>query len=207
MAIFASRFKDRYFPLHWMFEMSGAGDVDYSDMVSSIHSICLGWNEDDWHMIEDRQPGHQLLFALCRCCEGPNHDGGLRVPALEACAAHTRPDVLQRIPTGGYTRGELHRLLDDSEFESAALAADWFCNDTGNGFLDTPEDMEQYAQDDWTPDNVAALTRLWAEADRYSDQVQDLVAWLEQDTNKHFTQLLDFIEQRYEQLQVGGDGT
>ena len=198
IAIFANHFKHRYFPLHWVFEMPGAGDVDYDYMVSSIHTMVLGWDDDDWHMIEDREPGHQLLFALCRCCDDPHHDDGLRVPTLEACARHTKPATLQRIPPNGYARGELRRLLDGTEFEAAAKAADWFYNDTGNGFLDTPEHMEQYTQDDWTPENVAELTRLWAEADLLTDQVENLRAWLEQDTNKHFAQLLDFIDHRQE---------
>ena len=198
MAIFANHFKDQYFPLHWVFEMGSGSDVGYDYMVSSIHTIVLGWEDDDWHDIEARLPGHQLLFALCRCCGDPGHDEGLRVPALEACAAHTRRAILQRIPPDGYSRKELHRLLDGTEFEAAAKAADWFYNETGNGFLDTNEEMEQYAVDEWEPDVVAALTRLWLQADQLTDQVMDLVAWLEQDTNKHFAQLLDFIDHRQE---------
>ena len=147
-----------------------------------------------------REAGHQLLFALCRCCDGTKHpyDDGVRIPALEACAQHTRKSVLARIPEGGYTRAELHRLLDGTEYEAAAGAADWFHNDTGNGFLDTSEEMNQYAYDRWAPETVAELTRLWQRADLLYDQVEDLRTWLEQDTNQNFGALLDFIEQRKE---------
>ena len=196
LPIFANYFQDQYFPLHWVFAHPMDGDVGYDYMAESIHAPSLGWDDDDWHDIESRHHGHQLLFALCRCCDGTNHqfyDDGLRIPALEACAVHTRKDVLTRIPDGGYTREELHRLLDGTEYEAAAKAADWFHNDTGNGFLDTNDEMNQYAQDPWDPETVAELTRLWQQADLLYDQVNDLRVWLEQDTNRHFGQLLDFI--------------
>jgi hypothetical protein len=200
LPIFARHFKAAYFPLHWVFDGPMDGGVGYSYMAESIHTLSLGWGDDDWHDIESRLVGHQLLFALCRCCDGTKHlyDDRVRIPALEACAVHTRKDILTRIPNGGYTREELHRRLDGTEYEAAAKAADWFHNDTGNGFLDYDEEMSQYAQDPWDQESVAALTKLWAEADLLLDQVEALTLWLEKDTNRHFGQLLDFIEQRKE---------
>jgi hypothetical protein len=190
LPIFANRFRDQYFPLHWVFDGPMDGDVGYDYMVHSIHALPMGWDDDDWHDIESRHNGHQLLFALC--CEDP----GLRVPTLEACAEHTRRSVLRRIPDGGYTRAELHRLLDGTEYEAAAKAADWFHNSTENGFLDYGDEASQYAYDPWDPDTVAELTSLWQQADLLHNQVQNLRVWLEQDTNRHFSQLLDFIEER-----------
>ena len=200
MAIFARHFRDAYFPLHWAFDAPMDGDVTYSFMAESVHSICLGWDDEDWHDIESRTPGHQLLFALCQVDEGVVSalEEGMRVVALEACAKHTQQSVLERIPPGGYSRTELHRLLDGTEFEAAAKAADWFHNDTGNGFLDISDDMSGYVHDEWEPDVVTGMTELWRQADLFTDQVHDLTAWLEQDTNQHFAQLLDFIEQRRE---------
>jgi hypothetical protein len=200
LPIFANHFQDQYFPLHWVFDQPMDDDVGYSYMSESIHTLSLGWSEDDWHDIESRHNGHQLLFALCRCCDSTMHfhDDGVRIPALEACAIHTRKNVLARIPDGGYTREELHRRLDGTEYEAAAKAADWFYNDTGNGFLDYDDEMSQNAYDPWEPETVRALTQLWAEADLLTDQVNALRVWLEEDTNQNFGQLLDFIEQRKE---------
>ena len=201
LPIFANHFRDQYFPLHWVFDAPMDGDVGYDFMTESIHTVSLGWENEDWHDIENRHNGHQLLFALCRCCDGTKHvfcDDGLRIPALEACAEHTRKDVLARIPDGGYTRDELHRLLDGTEYEAAAKATDWFHNDTGNGFLDYDDEMSENSYDPWEPETVAALTQLWQEADLFTDQVNDLRVWLEQDTNQNFGALLDFIEDRKE---------
>jgi hypothetical protein len=200
MAIFANHFRDAYFPLHWVFDAPIDGDVTYSFMTESIHSICLGWDDDDWHDIESRLVGHQLLFVLCQVDEGviSSLDEGMRVAALEACAKHIQQSILERLPPGGYARTELHRLLDGTEFEAAAKAVDWFHNDTGNGFLDVNDEMNQYCVDDWEPDVVSGMTELWRQADLFANQVHDLTAWLEKDTNRHFAQLLDFIERRKE---------
>ena len=203
LPIFANHFRDQYFPLHWVFEQPMDGDLGYSYMTESIHTVSLGWSEDDWHEIDARHNGHQLLFALCRCCDGASHpfcrhDEGLRIVALEACAVHTRKDVLARLPDGGYTREELHRHLDGTEYEAAAKAADWFYGETGNGFLDYDDEMSENSYDPWEPETVRILTQLWQEADLLTDQVNDLRVWLEKDTNQHFGALLDVIEQRKE---------
>jgi hypothetical protein len=42
------------------------------------------------------------------------------------------------------------------------------------------------------------MTELWRQAALFTDQVHDLTAWLEKDTNQHFAQLLDSIELRRE---------
>lgn len=155
LPIFANHFRDQYFPLSWVFDYGMDDELGYDYMVHSIHCLAMDWDDDDWHSIEDRHNGHQLLFALC--CEDP----GMRVPTLEACAEHTSRAVLRRIPPGGYSREELHRWLDGTEHAAVALAADWFHNDTGNGFLDYGEEASQYAYDPWDPDTVAEMTRLW----------------------------------------------
>ena len=127
LPIFARSFKAAYFPLHWVFDGPMDGDVGYDYIVHSIHALPMGWDDEDWHEIDSRHSGHQLLFALCRCCDSSDHllyDDSLRIPALEACAQHTRRSVLGRIPEGGCTRAELHRLLDGTEYEATAKAAE-----------------------------------------------------------------------------------
>ena len=192
MPIFANRFRDQYFPLHWLFDHGMDDELGYDYMVHSIHTLSMGWDDDDWHSIEDRHHGHQLIFALC--CDDP----GLRVPTLEACAQHTDRRVLRRIPTGGYIREELHQWLDGTEYEAAAKAVDWFYGDTGNGFLDYGDELSQYAYDPWEPDTVRTLTLLWQEADLIYNQVENFRTWLEVNPNRNFGLLLDFIEARKE---------
>jgi len=196
LPIFANHFRDRYFPLSWIFEQGMDDELGYDYMVHSIRILPMGWDDDDWHDIESRHNGYQLLFALC--CQDP----GLRVPTLEACAQHTDRRVLRRLPEGGYSREELHRWLDGTEHEAAAKAADWFHGDTGNGFLDYGDEMSQYAYDPWDPDTVAELTRLWQQADLVYNQVENFRTWLEVNPNRNFGLLLDFIEAKQEGKEV-----
>ena len=187
LPLFANHFRDQYFPLSWVFDFGMDSDEDYTGMTHSIRTLAMGWDDDDWHEIEARHNGHQLLFALV--C-----DDELRVATLEACAEHTSREVLRRIPEGGYTVEGLTRWLEGTEYEAAAKAVTWFANQTGNGFLDYGEEMSQYAYDPWEPDTVAELTRLWHEADLLHDQVENFRTWLEVNPNKNFGQLLDFIQ-------------
>ena len=187
LPIFANHFRDQYFPLSWIFDDMIDDEMGYTYMVSSIHCLALGFDDDDWHDIESRHHGHQLLFALV--C-----DDDLRVPTVEACAEHTSREVLRRIPEGGYAVEDLRRWLNGTEYDAVARAVDWFAGDTGNGFLDYGEEQSQYAWDPWEPDTVAELTRQWQQADLLYDQVENFRTWLEVNPNQNFGQLLDFIQ-------------
>lgn len=204
---FAESFEEKYFPLHWVFTNPGAGDEGYSFLVSDIHPQTLGWDDEDWHEIADRPVGFLLIYTLGGRCEAEPgrwdrelHDAwerdleGQRVTAVAEAAKHVDEALLRRVPEGGYTRPELHRLLDGTDYAAVALAADWFRNDTGNLVMDVPLESEQGVSDPWGPDNVRIITETWAEAKEMVDRVNALGKWLEQDPNRHFSQLLDFID-------------
>jgi hypothetical protein len=67
-----------------------------------------------------------------------------RTPLAEACAQHVPEDLLRRVPDGGISREEAHRLFDDSPYQAIALWADMMNYDTGNFFLDTNQDDYNY---------------------------------------------------------------
>lgn len=207
---FAHAFGEQYFPLGWAFDDGNDSDSGYGFLVSGIYGQLLGWDDEDWHELADRPDGYVLLYALGgRCGEAacpdlaPMHGGweeeqeGRRVTAVAYCAERLVDEaLLRRLPEGGYTRTELHRLLDGTEYQAAADAADWFRNDTDNGFLDYSDGMELNVHDDWSQENVRGLTDIWARAEALTNRVQALGQWLEQDMNRHFSQLLDFIAYR-----------
>jgi hypothetical protein len=209
VSAFAKFFEKKYFPLSPMFDEDSGYEEGYAFMTSAIYPFATGWSSDDWDDdVTGRDNGHQLLYVLGARCGDDNdaddgmHAGweqqleGMRVTALEACRSHTKAQVLRRIPEGGWTRKRLHQLLDGTEYQGAAEAADWFRNDTGNGFLDTADDDGMDPSVPWGRDNVSALTIHWVEARAILGRVTPLARWLEADTNKHFGELLDFIEKR-----------
>ena len=186
--LFTNRFSDRYFPVHdgyWM-------EYGYESLTGTLPLILQGIDWDDYHEVasgEGWRPGYQLLFVLAK---NPWEDDGARVPLLEACAEIVPRDLVQRIPAGGYAPDALRQLLEGTEFEGAAAAADWLHSNTGTLFLDWPSDAEHDVQ--WTPENIRELTEEWQRAKVIADRVHALAEWLEVDPPQRFGELLDFID-------------
>ena len=190
--LFTNRFSDRYFPLHDGFWIENG----YEDLTAYVPLILQGISWDDYHEIaeigESWRPGYQLLFTLA---ENPFEVyEGARVPLLEACAEIVPQSLVQRIPAGGYAPDALRQLLEGTEFEGAAAAADWLCSNTGTLFLDWPSDAEHDVQ--WTPENIRELTEEWQKAKVIIDRLHALAEWLEVNPPQRFGQLLDFIDKQ-----------
>jgi hypothetical protein len=64
MALFASYFEDRYFPLHQYVRYGDAGE--YSELTGSIPVVVMGIDYEDYHYLasDDSQPGYQLITYL-----------------------------------------------------------------------------------------------------------------------------------------------
>lgn len=196
LAFFANHFKDRYFPLSSYFADEGDPEDGYGELLRGIPIDYQGVDYEWLHEVENWDSADLLMGSL----HIPNLDSGLGVVWLEACAEHVDKAQLERLPPGGWSRQELHRLLDGTEFEAAATCADWQTNGTGNPFLDCH--YEYPLEDDWDMKTVQTLTADWQKAEVLWKQMCELSDWLEEDLtpNSRYTEMLDFIFQREEEL-------
>ncbi|GAH15959.1 unnamed protein product, partial [marine sediment metagenome] len=116
IALFADRFGDRYFPLS---EYIWEEEEDYSFFTRGIPVVVMGVSYDDYHEIASSyRPGLQIMTYLVSYIYDEG-DGGRTVLA-EACAVHVPPELIQRVPEGGITGDEAHRLLDDTHYKGLA---------------------------------------------------------------------------------------
>jgi hypothetical protein len=194
MSAFATHFQDRYFPLDGTF-INGLAE-GYSELTRRIPVIALGISWEDYHYMADFRPGYQLMTYLLAAPEG--QDDEARIPIGEACAEHIGADLLQRIPEGGITREEAHRLLEGTPYEALAHWADILSWQTGNFFLDTAEEQlyEDAFYPEWDKGLVEQLTQEWLKAEKIEEEVGNLADWLENDPPAHFEELLNFILER-----------
>ncbi|MBA7599115.1 hypothetical protein ES703_06142 [subsurface metagenome] len=196
MALFVDRFGDRYFPL---MEYIWEEEEDYSYLTRGIPLIVMGVTGDDYHEIAScYKTGHQLMTYLLHYPYG-EEDGG-RIALAEACAKHVPPELLQRVPEGGITAEEAHRLLNDTQYKGLAHWADMLSADTGNDLLDITEDDLWSGMElpPWDRETVEHITQAWAQAEVIQGEVMRLGDWLEEDPPARFEELLNFIESRRE---------
>ncbi len=177
---FCKAFSNRYFPIHEL--------EQYGDIVGFIPVHTLAYEDEDYHSPESFDTGFRLLFALAEY-----YDEGMRVVWLEACAELVPQVLLNRIPPEGYGASELKRLLDGTEHTAAAEAVAYFTHNTGNVFLDVPEDWSP-EMPDWGDGIVEELTVAWREAEQAYGRIKKAATWLDEDPEARFRDLLDFIE-------------
>ena len=185
---FVNFFEQRYFPLHqsaW-----GLSEDSYYEIVSFIPIQRMGLSWDDYHEIPDGyDPGVRLLTALVTT---PYEVEGSRVPLLEACARLVGRELAQRLPKDGWQPADLHRLLDGTRFEGAALWADIIWRDSESLFFNVTWE-EDIADGDWSRETVEFLTREWPKAVAIQDKVSNLAVWLEDAPAEHFRELVEAI--------------
>lgn len=184
---FVDLFERRYFPLQdHLYDYEEA----FYELLNAIPIPVMGMSWDDMHDIESWGPGHQLLLALAR---HPYEDeGGVRVIIMEQGAKLVGEQSMKLVPKGGWSRDDLHRRLDGTEFEPVALFADWLWQDTGVFVLDV--DYENYYNDlEWSTENVAWLTEQWPRATRIMDRIRDFTVWLEDDPRGRFRQVVSVL--------------
>ena len=194
MAAFASYFEDRYFPLEDNFKL-GEGE-SYNDITRCIPVIIRGLSYEDYEYItSDWREGYQLMAYLL---ESPYEEGDTRISLAEACEEHVPVELLQRVPEGGLSLDEAHRILDNTPYKALALWADIMCANTGNFFLDTDYEMlwSGGAFPEWDRETVEILTRQWQQADLIEQEIYDLAEFLEGDPATRFGEILNFILER-----------
>jgi len=195
VATFASYFADRYFPLDSMFESS---DVEgYGDVARGVPVIVKALDYEGYHEIaSDFRLGAQLMSYLV---ESPYDDGDARVALAEACGEHVSADLLQKVPKDGFSRNELHQLIDNTPHAALAIWADVLNLDTGNVFLDTDYEMLCNGNlPDWDREVIDALTNQWPQAERIEQETCQMMDWLEDKPADRFSELVEFILKRKE---------
>jgi hypothetical protein len=194
MCTFVRHFERRYFPI----DEPNYLDEGYWPLVSAIPFPRMGIEWDDYHEFEQWQPGLRMLFALVASPYYEGEDGGgggARVPLLEDVARIVGRGPVLRIPNEGWRPEELHARLDNTQFEGAALAADWLWRQTNTFVLDiTYEDDLTDAF--WDRDTVDRMTREWPRAQAIRDRIANLWVWLEEDPVARFGELVDFIRRQ-----------
>ena len=200
MSFFATHFRDKYFPLAYYFE-DGYWDADdgYDPLLREVPITYGGVELDDLHEVDQWGAGNLLLGSLHLPHLYARSDMGLATVWLEECAAHVDQAQLQRLPENGWSQQELHRLLDGTRFEAAAIFAAWLGNNTDNAFLDAHP--EYPLAEPWNTEAVRLLTNDWRQAELLQNRMSQLSAWLEEDPGPRYTEMLDFIFQREEELE------
>jgi len=212
MQKFALAFEHKYFPLHPRFA-EGWGE-GYYDLVRFIPVIVLSIDWDDYETLAEGSWRNGLMLAAF-IAEDPYHrveyehtnlGGGesARVAMGEACANVVPQHILKRVPRYGIKPEELHKLLDGTRFEAMALVSDILHMDAGNVFHDNnAESIYDGAPAlEWDMENVSDITRGWLRAQAIEQKVAPFYDWLEQNPTQNLTELLDFIDDRREEMRV-----
>ena len=198
---FANHFRDRYFPLAFSNGDYIDPDVEYNDLLRAIPIPYSGVEWDDIHEVEHWRDGYLLMGSLQIYDQFSHLDEGMGQVWIEACGFIVDQEQLMRLPDEGWSSGELHHLLDGTDYEGAAVMADWMRNDTGNAFLDAH--VEYPLTDGWDPETVEILTADWQKSEVLTDQMSRLADWLEEDPTPNYTQMLDFLLAREQAIKQG----
>ena len=199
MMLFANEFERRYFPLYPGF-IDGLND-DYCDLCTQIPVITLSVNWDAYHELAEGGFRKGLMLAAYVLADpygSVDSPEGERAALADACSRLVRKEDLARVPPGGLSVDDAHKLLDGTRFEALATVGDILNFDTGDCFHDNDE--EAVAQGgpglEWTRENVHDITQGWLKAQATEEKVGKFYHWLEEDPQTHFAELLDFIEER-----------
>ena len=199
IALFATTFEGRYFPLYPTFAEGGFDD--YNDICAQIPVVVMSINWDSYHELADGSYNEGIMLAAYILADpygGIDAVEGERVALADACSRFVRREDLERVPLGGLSQKDAHKLLDGTRFEALATVGDILNFETGDCFHDNDEEsVSQGGADlEWTRENVETLTKQWLKAQVTEDKARNFYYWLETDKPAHFTELLDFIEAR-----------
>ena len=124
---------------------------------------------------------------------------GIRTSWLESAASYIREETLKRIPEHGIPMELLKEAVRETPLEAVLLEAEWVYNDTGNTFLDcNPTEEEEFSgfSDPWETEIIETMTEEWEMAKPIKNKMYKLEKWLEEDIDKRFEEMLDFILER-----------
>jgi len=183
LARFARHFEDRYFPL-W--PMVGDGEMEsYQELLYTIPVNVMGLSDDDMGEPEQLRNGLQMMLLFIV------DDNGPRAPLVNSVMNFLPESLVVRATP--LSLEDLHRLLDDTDYQGVADEADVWEHSTGSYFLDADDESAGYEMIDWGREEVENLTEHWQRADQILERVYKLARWLEENPKQHFQKLLRFI--------------
>lgn len=187
---FAHYFGQQYFPLSDNIYMS---DLTLGDFCREIPVELMGFSYDDFHGFMDFREGHVLMLSLVESPFVDDNDGG-RVPILERVTELVGRGLVELIPPKGWSTEDLHRMLDNTDYEELIAFGDWVNANTGCLQLDATYD--EYEGEQWIRHVVDQLTTQWPQVVDIQNRIQNMAEWLEEDIRYNFRTLLAFMLDR-----------
>ena len=188
---FARDFGERYFPLEEI-----VLDESFAEVINFIPVSFRGFDLDDYHFLPDWRTGF-LLGALLVDFEGElGLDGeGIRVTIMEVVEGAVPREILERIPSRGYSLDFLRRELPTS-LVGLVRIAEYLCHDTGCIFLDATNEELWCDPPCWERETVDFLTEQWPMAERIDNEMAEFMEWIEERPEARFGKVIRFLERR-----------
>ncbi len=124
---------------------------------------------------------------------------GPRVPLIDKVRQLVGKELAYSIPTDGWDPEWLHLVTDGTKYAGLGEFADWACSQTGCTVLDCSYADCSYIEGageplfQWTRRNVEILTEEWPRLKKTREAIDRIVAWMEQDQDRNFGELLHFL--------------
>jgi len=188
---FATAFGERYFPLDDI-----VFDEGFAGVIGFIPVVFRGFNLDDYHFLPDWRSGFLLGTLLVDFEEELGLDGeGIRVTVMEVVEGIVSRELLERVPSSGYSLDFLRREVPTS-LVGLVRIAEYLCHDTGCVFLDATNEELCYDPPCWERGTVDYLTEQWPMAERIDSEMVEFMEWIEERPEARFGELVRFLERR-----------
>lgn len=173
VALFISRFGERYFPLaHGLFDYGYEGSEAYWYIVTSIPIDRNAITYEEYHDFDSLPPGFHLLATLVTC-PFMGEEGTL-VSIRENAADQTSMALVRRIPSIGWEPDHLATWLKDTKYSVVGTFAKYLHRDTGSPWLDMSYEDEGYGDLVWEKDLIEYMKEQWALTDIFWKEIHDL---------------------------------
>ena len=218
---FAEKFERHYFPLSYIFsdgylddwEMEDNNSV-YTILRNGIPYTLFGIQPEEVHDAwrSCYGEGRALMMLIPMLQDGYfRKDDDIRVSWMESAAEYISKDTLLKIPHHGIPQNSLIQAVEGTPLEGVAHVASWLMSNSGNLFVDDNyTDGEFQSTDSWDNDVITEASEIWKKAQRILVPMNKLGSWLEEegaDMNERFSQMLDFILERVDQLPINFEET
>ncbi|GEM_PF-1258284 len=193
LAAFYNAFSQKYFPLEEAYFLDGEG---YEVFDCQMPVTLMGIGFDSYHDIpsDDWRLGPQIMTYVVQSPWEANDSA--RIPLGEVLLkVHGIPlSQLERIPEGGVSLDEVHRMFDGTEYEGVARWADVLHKNTDNSFLDIDDEDGYVEYPAWNKEEVEYLTGEWQRAESINEIIHSCAGKIENTPLKCFREIANIID-------------